>query len=63
MPVFQGISLGLFSFPRPISHATFFSAASAHVPLHLCMSLFLSAEEDEGKIEVLNGTVESPHWM
>lgn len=63
MPVFQDVSLGLFSFPRPISYASFFSAASAQVPLHLCMSLFLSAEEDEGKIEVLNGRVGSPHWM
>lgn len=61
VPVFQGISFGLFSFPRPISHASFFSAACAWVPLHLCVCLFLSTEEDEGKIEALNDRVGSSH--
>lgn len=54
--LFQCLSPGLFSFRRPISHAAFFSAACARVPLRLCASLFLSAKEAEGKIEVLNGT-------
>lgn len=58
MPVFQCVSLGLFSFPKPISWASFFSAACASP--FLCFSL--STEEDEGKIEGLNGRAGNHYW-
>lgn len=35
------LSVPVFSFCRPISHAGFFSAAHVPVPLHLCLSSYL----------------------